>query len=217
MLKKSLSFYWVVKVLGRRLAGPGGVENKNRLQPSLKDLPMKNRRNLLVGCGGLLGLGVLGCCVLGLLGSLFGTAGPAPVERLPSLTAPARLLDAATETPAATDTPLPTETPAPLPTETFTAEPATATPVTPTPESAVPLPTDTPLPAPGPVSVCPQGCEVQQPGCDIKGNINREGEKIYHVPGGRDYNKTEIDPGKGERWFCSADEAVANGWRASQQ
>ena len=64
---------------------------------------------------------------------------------------------------------------------------------------------------------CPAGCTEQIPGCDIKGNINSEGEKIYHVPGGRDYSATLINTDRGERWFCTAQEAVANGWRASQR
>jgi hypothetical protein len=53
-------------------------------------------------------------------------------------------------------------------------------------------------------------------GCNIKGNISmRTGERIYHVPGGEFYNLTVISPGKGERWFCSEDEARAAGWRRS--
>jgi hypothetical protein len=27
------------------------------------------------------------------------------------------------------------------------------------------------------------------------------------------YEKVRIDPGKGERWFCSESEAMAAGWR----
>lgn len=49
--------------------------------------------------------------------------------------------------------------------------------------------------------------------CNIKGNISSEGEKIYHVPGQRFYNITKISPAKGERWFCSEQDAVAAGWR----
>lgn len=49
--------------------------------------------------------------------------------------------------------------------------------------------------------------------CRIKGNINRKGERIYHLPGERDYGRTRMDKGKGERWFCSQEEAVASGWR----
>ncbi len=50
--------------------------------------------------------------------------------------------------------------------------------------------------------------------CLIKGNINRERVRIYHVPGSRSYDATRIDTSKGERWFCSEAEAVAAGWRA---
>ncbi len=52
--------------------------------------------------------------------------------------------------------------------------------------------------------------------CKIKGNISSSGEKIYHVPGGSYYDKTSIDTSKGERWFCTEDEAKAAGWRASK-
>jgi hypothetical protein len=63
---------------------------------------------------------------------------------------------------------------------------------------------------------CPVGCLEQIPGCDIKGNISfTSGNKIYHVPGGEFYNQTQIDAEQGERWFCTEEEAVANGWRAS--
>ena len=50
-------------------------------------------------------------------------------------------------------------------------------------------------------------------GCAIKGNIGSRG-KVYHLPGSAAYARTEIDPGKGERWFCSEAEARAAGWRA---
>jgi endonuclease YncB( thermonuclease family) len=51
-------------------------------------------------------------------------------------------------------------------------------------------------------------------GCRIKGNVNRDGERIYHVPGSRSYEETVIDTARGERWFCSTDEAQRAGWRA---
>ena len=53
--------------------------------------------------------------------------------------------------------------------------------------------------------------------CRIKGNISSKGERIYHVPGGRYYNQTQIDSAKGERLFCSEAEAQAAGWRRSTQ
>ncbi|PRW39217.1 nuclease [Chlorella sorokiniana] len=54
------------------------------------------------------------------------------------------------------------------------------------------------------------------PGCAIKGNITAKGEKIYHVPGGSFYDRTKIELEKGERFFCSAAEAEAAGWRPSR-
>jgi endonuclease YncB( thermonuclease family) len=54
------------------------------------------------------------------------------------------------------------------------------------------------------------------PRCDIKGNINDKGVRIYHVPGGEHYADTRIDAARGERWFCSEAEARAAGWRAAR-
>ena len=52
-------------------------------------------------------------------------------------------------------------------------------------------------------------------GCPIKGNINRDGERIYHTPWGSQwYDRTRISTGKGEQWFCSEREALDAGWRA---
>ena len=51
------------------------------------------------------------------------------------------------------------------------------------------------------------------PGCRIKGNIGSKGDRIYHMPGGRWYDRTVITASKGERWFCSEGEAKAAGWR----
>lgn len=50
--------------------------------------------------------------------------------------------------------------------------------------------------------------------CDIKGNISRKGDKIYHLPGSRSYEKTAINEASGDRMFCSEAEAKAAGWRA---
>ncbi len=51
--------------------------------------------------------------------------------------------------------------------------------------------------------------------CDIKGNITNLGEKIYHIPQSKWYVKTYIDEVRGERWFCSEDEARGAGWRGA--
>lgn len=51
------------------------------------------------------------------------------------------------------------------------------------------------------------------PECKIKGNVNRNGERIYHVQGQRFYARIEMDKGGGRRWFCTPEEAEAAGWR----
>ena len=53
--------------------------------------------------------------------------------------------------------------------------------------------------------------------CRIKGNINRQGTRIYHVPGGQSYERTRINTSKGERWFCSEAEARGAGWRRAKR
>jgi len=64
---------------------------------------------------------------------------------------------------------------------------------------------------------CPNGCTTHPAGCDIKGNISfTTGEKIYHVPDGEYYDATIINPDYGERWFCTEQEAIDNGWRKSK-
>ncbi len=57
--------------------------------------------------------------------------------------------------------------------------------------------------------------EPHTPGaCLIKGNINRRGERIYHMPDSPSYSRTRIDESRGQRWFCTEEEARAAGWRA---
>jgi endonuclease YncB( thermonuclease family) len=51
--------------------------------------------------------------------------------------------------------------------------------------------------------------------CIIKGNINGKGERIYHMPFQRYYSRTHVDIRRGERWFCTEDEALSAGWRRS--
>lgn len=59
---------------------------------------------------------------------------------------------------------------------------------------------------------CDKGCEQPPPGCDIKGNISTTGTKYYHVFGTKNYAAIRIQPEKGERWFCTEQEALANGY-----
>jgi endonuclease YncB( thermonuclease family) len=54
-------------------------------------------------------------------------------------------------------------------------------------------------------------------GCPIKGNINRDGDRIYHTPLSAMYNRVQIDEEEGERWFCDEAEAQTAGWRAPRR
>ena len=65
--------------------------------------------------------------------------------------------------------------------------------------ASAPAPAPTPSAAPGPGAPVGPGAQ-----CDIKGNINSEGERIYHVPGQRHYDATRIDEGRGEVGLASA-------------
>ncbi|WP_419961436.1 thermonuclease family protein [Psychrobacillus sp. BM2] len=53
--------------------------------------------------------------------------------------------------------------------------------------------------------------EIQTSGkCNIKGNINRQGKKIYHIPSGKYYEQTNP-----EEWFCTEQEAIKAGFKKS--
>lgn len=54
-------------------------------------------------------------------------------------------------------------------------------------------------------------------GCRIKGNVSAKGQRIYHMPGQRDYDATRITPSKGEAWFCTEAEARAAGFRPASR
>ncbi len=51
--------------------------------------------------------------------------------------------------------------------------------------------------------------------CVIKGNINKRYEKDYFLPGCPNYKRVIVDERKGERWFCSENEAKKAGWQLS--
>lgn len=53
--------------------------------------------------------------------------------------------------------------------------------------------------------------------CVIKGNISGSGERIYHLPGQRHYDRTGIRLENGESWFCTTQEAERAGWRAARR
>ena len=72
------------------------------------------------------------------------------------------------------------------------------------------------LPVTGSPPSTPDPTSTPDPNCNIKGNISSTGGKIYHMHGQRFYNQTIIDPLKGERWFCTEQDAQRAGWRKSQ-
>lgn len=53
---------------------------------------------------------------------------------------------------------------------------------------------------------------IQESSCEIKGNINSKGVKIYHSPGQKDYDSTQP-----EEMFCSAEEAESAGYKAASR
>ncbi len=50
--------------------------------------------------------------------------------------------------------------------------------------------------------------------CQIKGNINSRGDRIYHVRGSPSWAGTIINESRGERMFCAEEAARQDGWRA---
>src|SRR5438067_765493 len=47
------------------------------------------------------------------------------------------------------------------------------------------------------------------PDCTIKGNVSRNGERIYHLQNQQCYARIKMDKGNGKRWFCTPEEAEA--------
>ena len=75
----------------------------------------------------------------------------------------------------------------------------------------------TPVPTRSVGAGCPQGCVSQpDPSCSIKGNVNTSRDtKIYHVEGeSSSHGRVNMKEGEGDLWFCTKDEAEANGFRA---
>lgn len=51
----------------------------------------------------------------------------------------------------------------------------------------------------------------------IKGNINSNGDKIYHLPFDQMYDHTKIQPSKGEQWFYTVYDAEKAGFRRARR
>lgn len=59
-----------------------------------------------------------------------------------------------------------------------------------------------------------ENVEVSSQSCTIKGNISANG-KLYHVPGCPSYKKVLINQDRGEKLFCTENEAILAGWQKS--
>ncbi len=68
------------------------------------------------------------------------------------------------------------------------------------------------------IGECEDGCVIQPPTCLIKGDITLDQQKLMYLPGGADYDSVIIEPSRGERWFCTVDEAIDgnNGWNRAR-
>ena len=53
--------------------------------------------------------------------------------------------------------------------------------------------------------------------CLIKGNIDRLGQKYYHLPGDKYYSQTQINLLKEDRWLCTVEEAEAKNFQRALQ
>jgi endonuclease YncB( thermonuclease family) len=51
-------------------------------------------------------------------------------------------------------------------------------------------------------------------GCPIKGHL---AAKLYVLPWSADYRRVRVSKARGERWFCSEQEAISAGWRPSER
>jgi endonuclease YncB( thermonuclease family) len=61
------------------------------------------------------------------------------------------------------------------------------------------------------------GASPPSPECAIKGNVNWGGKCIFHKPGGHWYKRITMEARYGDRWFCTATEAVASGCRKTRR
>ncbi len=53
-------------------------------------------------------------------------------------------------------------------------------------------------------------------GCPIKGQVSG-GAKLYLLPWSPDYARVRVSKSRGDRWFCSEEEAIAAGWRPTER
>lgn len=62
-------------------------------------------------------------------------------------------------------------------------------------------------------STCAPDPEI---GCQIKGNLDKWDHRWYHLPNFRHYHQITINLERGDRWFCSEEEAIAAGFKRAR-
>jgi hypothetical protein len=53
-------------------------------------------------------------------------------------------------------------------------------------------------------------------GCPIKGQVTGT-SRVYVLPWAPDYERVRVQKARGERWFCSEQEALSAGFKAAQR
>jgi hypothetical protein len=53
-------------------------------------------------------------------------------------------------------------------------------------------------------------------GCPIKGQVIGK-ERVYVLPGAPEYQRVRVQTARGDRWFCSEQDAAAAGFKAAQR
>jgi hypothetical protein len=140
-----------------------------------------------------------------------GSSAPATPSPAPTLSRPSRATEIVLPTATLRPTSPPPATATQLPSSP-TKPPAATVAATRPPATQPPAPTRTTAPVRAPVT----GYTCANEAKCIKGNINADGDKIYHYPGCDSYAATQINENAGERWFTTEAEAQAAGWRKAQ-
>jgi micrococcal nuclease len=59
--------------------------------------------------------------------------------------------------------------------------------------------------------------EDKTDGCLVKGNLDPNDRRFYHLPHFRHYSQIVMNLDKGDRWFCSEQEAIAAGFKRARE
>lgn len=61
-------------------------------------------------------------------------------------------------------------------------------------------------------------CAVSpQTGCVVKGNVDMNDKRFYHLPTFRHYSQVVMNLEKGDRWFCSEKDAISAGFHRARE